>query len=303
MTKAGGGDAAVAAEAADLAERLRATAGLSPGARRVLRYIDANRVAALASSAADLAERIGTSDASVIRAVQAIGYRGLPELKKALALALDAEASPADDLRRTLTDVGDGPAEAIGMVLDIQQEALDRLRSPEARAAIARAVGILHGASRIVAFGIGPTGSLARYAATMLARVGRPTRALDATGLALADQMLDLGAGDALLVLAYGRAYREVAALFAEARRGRLPIVLVTDSLDETLARRADALVPVMRGRAGRVALHGATLVALEALVLGLVAIDRRRALASLDRMNDLRDAVGGPRRSPRRAG
>ena len=62
--------------------------------------------------------------------------------------------------------------------------------------------------------------------------------------------MLDLGPGDALLVLAYGRAYREVVALFGETRRLALPVVLVTDSLDRSRARHADVVVPARRGRA-----------------------------------------------------
>lgn len=154
----------------------------------------------------------------------------------------------------------------------------------------------LHPARQVLVFGLGPSAALARYAATLLARSGRASRALDASGIALADQLLDLRPGDALLVLAYGRAYREVAAVFAEARRLALPLVLVTDSLDRALARHADVVVPARRGRARRVALHGATLVALEAVALGLAAMDDPRALAALDRLNDLRAAIAGSR-------
>ena len=119
------------------------------------------------------------------------------------------------------------------------------------------AVATLHPAQRIVVFGLGPSAALARYLATMLGRAGRTTKALDASGIALADQMLDLGPGDALLVLAYGRAYREVVALFGEARRMALPVVLVTDSLD----------------RFGKLAqVYGAYVWAYLALVSGLLA-------------------------------
>jgi DNA-binding MurR/RpiR family transcriptional regulator len=107
----------------------------------------------------------------------------------------------------------------------------------------------------------------------------------------LADQMLDLGSGDALLVLAYGRAYGEVVTVFAEARQFGLPIVLVTDSLDAKLARFANVILPARRGRSERVALHGATLVCLEALVLGLAAASPD-TVASLERLNRLRREV-----------
>jgi DNA-binding MurR/RpiR family transcriptional regulator len=273
-------------------------ASLAPAALRVARFIDANRPTVLASSAADLAARVGTSDATVIRTVQALGFAGLGALKQALLDGLGGRSTPADDMRRTLDDVGapGDAASAIGMVLDIHAEAFAALCAPGSRARIAAAVAALHPAARIMVFGIGPSAALAGYVATLLARAGRRSAALDVTGIMLADRMLDLGAGDALLVLAYGRPYREVLAVFAEARRLALPVVLVTDAPDSKLARAATVVLAAQRGRSGRVALHGATLVGLEALVLGLAALAPGAAMDALGRLNVLRHAVSGQR-------
>lgn len=280
-----------------LADRLRdAAAHLSPTARRVARFIQDNRALTLASSAMELAARIGTSDATVVRSVQALGFSGLPELKRALAAGLEP-GTPAEALRQTLADAGEEAGRAVDLAIDTQREAVEALAAPEARAAIRDAVAVLHPARRILVFGMGPSGPLARYAALLLGRAGRAARVLDASGIALADQLLDLGPGDALVVLAYGQPYREVTALFAEARRLALPVVLVTDSLDRSLARQAEVVLPVRRGRARRVALHGATLVALEALLLGLAALDGTRALDTLDHLNALRAGLAGTRR------
>jgi len=279
-------------------ERLAtAIPALSPAARRVARFLNENRALALALSAMELAARTGTSDATVVRAVQALGFAGLPDLKRDLAAALAAPpANPAEAMRSTLAEAGEESGRAVDLAIDTQREAVEALATPEGRATLQHAVRCLHPARRVLVFGIGPSAALARYLAALLMRAGRATQALDASGIALADQMLDLRQGDALLVLAYGRAYREVVALFGEARRLALPIVLVTDSLDRSLARHADVVVPARRGRARRVALHGATLVALEAIALGLAAMDGERALASLDRLNDLRAAIAGGR-------
>ena len=271
-----------------------AQSALSPAARRVIRFIDQNRVATLASSAMELASSIGTSDATVVRAVQALGFDGLGDLRQALIASLGQRSTPADHMRRTLADVGETADRAIELVLDNQREALEALRSPTARGQIAVAVSALHRAERIMVFGIGPSAALAQYVSVLLVRTGRTARTLDATGLALADQLLGLRAGDALLVLAYTRPYREVVAVFTEARRLGLPVVLITDSLDSKLARFADVIVPARRGRAERVALHSATLVVLEALVLGLAASNRAGAMATLERLNELRESVAG---------
>jgi hypothetical protein len=47
----------------------------------------------------------------------------------------------------------------------------------------------------------------------MLTRSGRSSLALSATGSMLANQLLGLRKGDALIILAYGRLYREVTAV------------------------------------------------------------------------------------------
>jgi DNA-binding MurR/RpiR family transcriptional regulator len=291
------------------AQRMAASQdALSPAARRVIRFIDRNRATALASSAAELAASIGTSDATVIRAVQALGFEGLGDMRQALVASLTRPASPAEAMRRTLAemgaevraDAGDDPgagaARAVDLVLTIHQEALAALQEAETRARIAAAVAVLHRARRVAVFGIGPSAPLAHYAALLLGRIGRAARTLDATGIELADQLLDLRGGDVLLVFAYTNPYREVAAAFGEARRQGLPVVLITDSADSRLARYADVLVPAPRGRAERVALHGATMVVLEAIVMGLAASDRVGAVAALERLNELREAVAGRR-------
>ncbi|WP_428486947.1 MurR/RpiR family transcriptional regulator [Rhodopila sp.] len=267
---------------------------LSPASRRVARYINANRAAVLASSAMDLAAGAGTSDATVVRTVQALGFAGLGALKQALLASVERPTTLADDMRRTLGDVGENTSRAVELVFEAHEEALAQLRQPDARARIIAAVSALHPASRIAIFGIGPSAALAGYVAMLLSRAGRRSLNLTVTGAMLADQLLDLRAGDALLILAYGRAYREVVAVFAEAKHLDLPIVLVTDSLDPKLARFAKVVLPARRGRAERVALHGATLVCLEALVLGLAAASKSTAVATLERLHRLRGAIRG---------
>jgi DNA-binding MurR/RpiR family transcriptional regulator len=267
---------------------------------RVARFIARNPAAALGASATALAARAGTSDATVIRTVQALGYTGLAELKAALAAALDRPerpATPADNMRLTLGELHGASVQAIDMVLDAHDDALVTLRSGAFGDQLGHALPILRDAARIAVFGIGPSSMLARYAALVLARAGRGTCCLDASGIALADQMLDLRAGDAVLALAYGRPYREALGLLAHARALGVPLVLITDKTSGPLASQADAVLAVPRGRRGHVALHGATMLAIEIVVLALAASDQTRTLAHLERLNTLRALVLGEKR------
>jgi DNA-binding MurR/RpiR family transcriptional regulator len=269
----------------------RANQQLGAAGVRVAKFIDENRPVVLASSAAALGARIGTSDATVLRTVQTLGFAGLADLKRAI-LNAGTVSTPADDMRRTLVDLEKATGEALDGILRAHAEGLAVLQSRKCRAQIAAGVRVLDGADRIAVFGIGPSAALATYVSILLARSGRRSRTINATGSMLADQLLDLGAGDALLILAYGRLYREVKAVFAEAKALRLPTVLVTEADDTPLAKLADVCLVIPRGRPGQMALHGATLVGLEALVLSLAAAKPKAALASLDNLNRLRRAT-----------
>jgi DNA-binding MurR/RpiR family transcriptional regulator len=271
-------------------DRMLRHAGQRLGAAglRVAKFIDENRQLVLASSAAALGTRIGTSDATVLRTIQALGFASLADLKAAI-LKSGTVSTPADDMRRTLIDLEKTTGQALDSILQVHQEGLGILQSASCRGQIAEAVRLLDRAERIAVFGIGPSSALATYVSILLGRSGRHSRTINATGSMLADQLLDLRTGDALLVLAYGRLYREVKALFTEARALALPTVLLTEADDTPLARLADVCIAIPRGRPGQVALHGATLVGLEALILSLAAANPDAALASLDNLNRLR--------------
>jgi hypothetical protein len=58
------------------------------------------------------------------------------------------------------------------------------------------------------------------------------------------------------------------------------------------LAQAADVIIAARRGRTERVALHGTTLVALEALVMGLAVASRGRTMRALARLGALRAAL-----------
>jgi DNA-binding MurR/RpiR family transcriptional regulator len=283
----------------DLDQLLRgANPQLGAAGRRVARFIDENRQIVLASSAAALGERIGTSDATVVRTIQALGFAGLGDLKRAILNSASRASTPADDMRRTLRDLEKSTGQALDSVLQAHCEGIDVLRLEECRAQIAAGVRVLDAASRIVVFGIGPSAALATYVSVLLGRCGRCSRTLNATGSMLADQLLDVKPGDSLLILAYGRVYKEVTAVFAEAKSSGLATVLVTEAPDTPLARMADVVVAIPRGRPGQVALHGATLVGLEAMVLSLAAARPDDALTSLDRLDHLRRAIDPQRKA-----
>ncbi|MGV6875610.1 MurR/RpiR family transcriptional regulator [Pseudochelatococcus sp. B33] len=265
---------------------------LSPTFKRVAAFIDANRLMVLTSSAVDLAREIGTSDATVIRAVQALGFDGLHDLRNEISASYGRRNAPLDNLRRTLAETSESVETALDTVLDVFAAGLDALSKPTFRVNVLAALDILHTAERIVLFGIGPTAHIAAYFAARLRRKGKKQAVLDRTGAGLADQLLDLESRDALLMLAYGEPYLEAEVALAEARRRRIPVVLVSDADEMPFARRADVVLAVPRGQSERIALHGVTVLCLEMLLLGLATSDSERAVYTLGELERLRKAT-----------
>ncbi|SEE73997.1 transcriptional regulator, RpiR family [Rhizobiales bacterium GAS188] len=267
---------------------------MSPAERRVARFFQDNREEVLISSAAALAAKAATSDATVLRASKALGFAGLDELRRALAAELRRDLSPSDRLTRTLGEIGDDLQAAFEVTLDIHVKALESLRRDIAPEQFRSAVKRIAAARRVLAFGIGPSSAMAEYFVIQLARFGLDAASLTRTGLLFADDLRRLRQGDLVVILAYGRVYRELAALLDETRRMGLGTVLLTDTLSAALRRRVDQVLPVARGRSDMLSMHTATLGLIEALLVGIAATRPRETLASLQALNKARAGLVG---------
>src|SRR4029077_1875956 len=103
---------------------------LSPKERAVADFYAEHREEAAFLSAAEIAERLGTSDATVVRAVKTLGYSGIPELRRELIGALRARGTSAARLGRTPEDAGEDP---LGHVIALELELLERAREIDRR--------------------------------------------------------------------------------------------------------------------------------------------------------------------------
>ncbi|SEP64439.1 transcriptional regulator, RpiR family [Devosia sp. YR412] len=276
----------------DFSTRMQSSmASLPATMRRVALYFDQNRAEVMSRSASELARTINTSDASVIRTAKALGYAGLPELKRSLADQM-AEVTPAEAFDRTMKSANADARRAAAQTLLLQHSQVAELQGEAQLESLMSAAGILHGARRIGLFGIGPTAHLTGYMAHLLLRHGREVWQLDATGRGLADGLLGLRQGDAMLAFSYGRPYAEIELVVAEAAGLGIPVLLVTDNATGKLARQVDAVIAVPRGEARGMALHGSTMVWLETLVVALSLLGGSRTTTSLKRLSRLRSAL-----------
>lgn len=280
--------------AADISldERIEAAlVSLPPAEQKMASFFRTQKEAVLLNSAAEIAEKAGTSDATVVRTARSLGFDGLSSLREAILADLTG-GGPEGRLKRTLEDLSEDPDGALGHVLKAHRESLDVMATPEFSEAFKRTVDLLFSARRRFIFGIGPSGSVADYAALQFNRLGLPTTALSDSGVGLADGLLSVGKGDVILMIAYAPVYREVSVVLDHAEANNAPVALIGDSLAPYVRKRVVEILPVPRGRADHLSMHGATIVLIEAMIVALAAQDRGAALASLEKFGALRGAI-----------
>lgn len=183
-------------------ERYRARAHqLSPRLRAVVSYINDNREVVLEHTAMEIATATQTSDATVVRAIQALGFAGLRELKQTMERWFGTSVTSAEKMRSTVTALSSDVNSSIDFVLEGHQRVCEVLSRADNRAAVAQAVALLSDARQVGIFGIGASGILAEYTARLFSRIGLPAYVMNRTGFSLAEQLIGLQRGDVLIMM------------------------------------------------------------------------------------------------------
>lgn len=279
---------------APLHERVVALdAQLSPSERKVARFLADHPHDVPSLTAADLGQRIGTSDATVVRTVKALGYSGLPELKRILLKAMADRRNPAVMLAQSIEHLETG-ASIVDQVLvasgRLMQEAR-HLVDPDAWRTV---VDIIDGASAVLAYGTGEAGCVAEYLALSLGRCGVPARALTESGLSVANGLLPLSGNDAVVVIAPRRHFRVIDVVIDHARSVGARVVLMSEALGMSMRDRVDAVLQTPLTSFDPTGTVVVPMALSDALVLEIASRHPDRAVATWQLVNELRHRTVG---------
>ena len=285
-------------EATDGVTRLRSVVRdqweeLSASERAVARLlISAQAERLLFASAQELGSESGTSNATVVRALQRLGYAGLPALKRELAADFTNAVAPEVRLKQRIAHVGRDLDDIWGDVFDEAQERIEHCRRLTGTETFKTAVAALAEAGEVFCYGVAASEVAARHLALALGRTGRRARHLGATGFAFADELLAVGRGDAVVVFQPGRALTEFTVLVERARAVGAKVVFVTDELGDTFADRVEAVITAPHTPTGITAESLTGLVVADALLLALTTLDETRAVETSHQLNALREQL-----------
>ncbi|MFG6192584.1 MurR/RpiR family transcriptional regulator [Nonomuraea sp. JJY05] len=270
---------------------------LSPAERAVCQYlISASPEQILFASAQELGSATGTSNATVVRTMQRLGFGGLPGLKRALAAEFTSSVAPDVRLKRRIGHVGQDLPAIWERVFDEARERIDhcrRLLDPEA---YNKAVELLVNAPGVLVYGAGASDPAARHLALKLGRRGHRARATSATGFALADDLLSLAHDEVLVIFQPGRRLKEITVLIERAHAVGAGIVLISDELGGEFAERVDAVLAAPHTPTGITGEPLAGILVADALLLALDSLDEPRSVEHSHQLNALREQLLGPR-------
>ncbi|RVX46824.1 RpiR family transcriptional regulator [Nonomuraea polychroma] len=270
---------------------------LSPAERAVCHYlISASPEQILFASAQELGNATGTSNATVVRTMQRLGFGGLPGLKRALAAEFTSAVAPDVRLRQRISHVGQDLSGIWERVFDEARERIDHCRRLLDAEAFKKAVELLVNAPAALVFGTGASEPAARHLALKLGRRGHRVRATAATGFALADDLLWLGHGEVLVIFQPGRRLKEITVLIDRAHAVGASTVLISDELGGEFAERVEAVLAAPHTPTGITAEPLTGIIVADALLLALDSLDESRSVEHSHQLNALREHLLGPR-------
>lgn len=211
---------------------------LRPAERRVADYTLANPAAVVLLSSTELGERSGTSDATVVKFSQRLGFRGYQELKIALA----GEAARSSTGAFGEIEPGDDIATIRDKVLAANIDGLNDTRKVLDPASLGRAVAAILSAKRICFCGVGASGLVALDAQQKFMRIGLVCHTYLDTHLQ-ATQAALLGAGDVAFGISHSGQTKETIEVLQLAKGNGATTVALTNNPGSVLARLSEIVL------------------------------------------------------------
>lgn len=267
---------------------------LSPGAQEVCRLLsEITPEQLLYKSAVDLGAETRTSNATVVRTLQTLGYAGLAELKTAVARPFTDQTSPEERARQRVEASGGDLPNVWDMVTT---EWIDRIKLMQDAAKpeiYQQAIQLLLGAREIVPFGFGSSFVVAEHMTLKLRRLGRRARTIRSSGFGLPDDLLGIERGDVVIVFAPGRLVIDIHVLLGRLRTVGASSILVTAELADELADSVTVTMIAPHSPTGLTGDAATAMVLADALIQGVAASDAAGTVETSHTLTTLRQQMG----------
>lgn len=249
--------------------------------QRIAEYLMQNRSKVSLLTVEELAKEIGVSMATISRFARAIGFANLKELR--VTLHNDTVSRPSQKLKDRLDRLES--SDLFAEILRVERENLEKTQERLNQNAFDRAVELLDSTTRVFVWADGPSIALFELLRFRLNRFGYAVTPITPTGPAMAEGLINIRAGDVVMVFSFLHEKREALHVVEFANDRRAHTVLCTDLLVAEIIDRVDVVLPIYRGAMSE--FHSVTtpVSVVDALVLG---IGRRRPAVRTEQLAEL---------------
>jgi DNA-binding MurR/RpiR family transcriptional regulator len=267
---------------------------LPPASRQVAEYVLAYPAEVAGSTITQLSHASGVSEASTLRFCRAIGFRGYPELRLALATELGRAQGIGHSGRVVGSDIA--PTDDLGAVVEkisyADARAVEETAAQLDVATLQRVVDALADARRIDIYGVGASAFVAFDFQQKLHRIGRIAFAWSDTHIALTSAAL-LGPQDVAVGISHTGVTKDTVDALTEARRHGATTVALTNFPRSPITRVADHVLTTAARettfRSGATASRLAQLTVVDCVFVGVAQRAYPQTRAALE---STRDAV-----------
>lgn len=266
---------------------------LSKRLRQIAKFAWDNPTIMAMETTAVIAERAEVQPSTLIRFAKAFGYSGFSDMQRTFQAHVTARsASYKERFRKVAAGEGTGAGTPGGMLREFceaSRDALEHLQDDADSETLDQAVALLQKAEFIYVMGQRRSFPVASYIYYNLNHLDCRAQLLTGMGGMLQEHADSMGPKDVLIAISYSPYSEETARVVVAARKKGLPVIVMTDSSLNAIAREATVFFDI----------HDAEVFGFRSLTASMCLAQALTTALASDRK--VPNASSKPRRSPRK--
>lgn len=210
----------------------------SKGQKAISSYILNNYDKAAYMTAAMIGKQVGVSESTVVRFATELGFKGYPELQRALQEVVRVNLNSVQRVQLTNSIIGEG--DVLSKVLSSDIEKMRHTLEEVDRASFDRAVDKLISAKNIYIIGARSSAFLAGFLDYNLSMIFNNVRLVQTgSGVEVFEQLFKVGEGDVVFAISFPRYSTRVVNAVKFARDKGAEVIAMTDGVGSPIAKNA----------------------------------------------------------------
>lgn len=245
-------------------------------------------------SGPQLAERIDVHGAAPTRLAQKLGYKGFPELRSALQADMLKAQDAARRMQRSVKSAERG--NYLSELIASEVAALQTLDDLIPQSAIDQAADTIFAAKKIFVFAQGHALALAQLLTRRLDRFGMTTIMLTGRGHDVAERLVGMAEGDAVVALAFRKQPSTYGPMMQHAHAVGAASILVSDLAGLIMTPEPGIVLAAPRGRSGsEFQTPNVPLIIISAILLTMAARHEEETIGALEKLSSLFGSFNKP--------